>query len=56
MTVFDFKKKEIYFAEPFYTTEDEAADFKKIISFYAPVQGKKPDQGLAHLQTDTSIL
>lgn len=56
MTAFDFTKKEVYFAEPFYTTNDEEADFKKIISFYAPVQGKKPEQGLAHLQTDNPIL
>ncbi len=55
MTAFDFKKKEVYFAAPFYPTDDEAADFKRIISFYAPVQGKKADQGLAHLQNDSLI-
>ncbi|HCL05872.1 MAG TPA: acyltransferase [Chitinophagaceae bacterium] len=56
MTAFDFKRKEVYFDKPFYTTDDEAADFRKIISFYAPVQGKKPDQGLTHLLADTAIL
>ena len=56
MVAFDFGKKAVYFAEPFYTSDDEAADFKKIISFYAPVQGKKANQGLAHLATETSIL
>lgn len=55
MTAFDFKKKEVYFGEPFYTCEDEAADFKKIISFYASVEGKKADQGLTHLQTETFV-
>lgn len=56
MTAFDFKRKEVYFAEPFYATDDEVADFKKIISFYAPVQGKKAGHGLAHLQTETLLL
>lgn len=56
MTAFDFKKKEVYFDKPFYTSEDEAADFKKIISFYAVVEGKKASQGLAHLQNEYSLL
>ena len=50
MTAFDFEKKEVYFADPFYTGNDEEADIKKIIAFYAAVQGKKPAQGLSHLQ------
>jgi uncharacterized iron-regulated protein len=50
MCGFDFKKKEIIFAEPFYPGEDEAKDFKHIIDFFAPVQGYHPEQGLAHLQ------
>lgn len=50
MAAMDFAKKEAWFAEPFFTTDDEEADFKKIIDFYAPVQGKIPEQGLAHLK------
>jgi 1-acyl-sn-glycerol-3-phosphate acyltransferase len=48
----DFGKKEVTFAEPFYTTHNEAEDFKKIISFFAPLQGKIPEYGMSHL-TDT---
>lgn len=51
MTALDFGKKEVYFSEPFHTTDDEQADFQKIIEFYAPVQGKIKEQGLAHLKT-----
>lgn len=49
MAGFDYGKKEVIFSEPFYTGADEAADFKKVISFYAPVKGKIPENGLAHL-------
>ena len=45
----DFGKKEVTFAEPFYTTNNEVEDFKKIISFFAPLQGKIPAYGMAHL-------
>lgn len=50
MAAMDFTKKETWFSEPFLTTDNEEADFKKIIDFYAPVQGKIPEQGLAHLK------
>jgi len=45
----DFGKKEVTFADPFYTSNDEAGDFKKIITFFAPLQGKIPAYGMAHL-------
>lgn len=48
---FDFEKKEILFAPPFFTGEDEAKDFEKIIAFFAPVKGKHPELGLEHLKT-----
>lgn len=51
MCGFDFKKKEIIFAEPFYTGDDEAKDFKHIIDFFAPVQGYHAAQGLQDLKT-----
>ena len=49
MVGLDFGKKEVTFAEPFYTTSNEAEDFKKIISFFAPLQGKIPEYGMSHL-------
>ena len=49
MVGLDYSKKELSVSEPFYTTDDEAADFKKIIEFFAPLKGYHPDQGLAHL-------
>ena len=49
MVGLDFGKKEVTFAEPFYTTDNEAEDFKKIITFFAPLQGKIPAYGMAHL-------
>lgn len=51
MAALDFKNKEIIFAEPFYAGEDEAKDFKHIINFFAPIQGKHPQLGLGHLKT-----
>jgi 1-acyl-sn-glycerol-3-phosphate acyltransferase len=50
MVGFDFSKKEIVLAEPFYISNDEVADFKHIIDFFATVQGYKSENGLAHLQ------
>lgn len=52
MVGFDFAKKEISFAEPFYTSNDESADFRKIIDFFAAVRGKFAENGLTHLQTN----
>lgn len=49
MVGLDYSKKELSVAEPFYTTDDEAADFKKIIEFFAPLKGYYPEKGLAHL-------
>ena len=49
MVGIDYSKKELSVAEPFYTTDDEAADFRKIIEFFAPLKGYYPEQGLAHL-------
>jgi 1-acyl-sn-glycerol-3-phosphate acyltransferase len=52
MVGLDFGKKEVTFAEPFYTSNNESEDFKKIISFFAPLKGKIPEYGMSHL-TDT---
>ena len=52
MAGMDYKRKEIFFSEPFYPGDDEAKDFEHIISFFAPVQGKHPELGLAHLKKE----
>ena len=49
MVGMDFAKKQVSFSEPFYPTDKEAADFQHIYEFYAPISGKIPDQGMAHL-------
>ena len=49
MAGLDFTKKEVIIAEPFYTSDDEAKDFEHIIRFFAPIPGKHPELGLAHL-------
>ncbi|MBS1656244.1 MAG: 1-acyl-sn-glycerol-3-phosphate acyltransferase [Bacteroidetes bacterium] len=48
----DYENKTLRFSEPFFTTADEKDDFNKIISFFGPIKGKKPEQGLAHLQVN----
>ncbi len=45
----DYAKKELSIAEAFYPSDDERADFRKIIEFFAPVKGYHPEKGLAHL-------
>ena len=52
MVGFDFSKKEIILSQTFYVSDDEEADFKKIIDFYAPIKGCHPHLGLAHLKND----
>jgi 1-acyl-sn-glycerol-3-phosphate acyltransferase len=56
MVGFDFSKKEISIAPPFFAGQDEAADFKKIIQFFAPIKGKIPELGLAHLQEQETVI
>jgi 1-acyl-sn-glycerol-3-phosphate acyltransferase len=49
MAALDFANKQVVFAEPFMPTGHEDADFKRIIAFFGPVQGKFPEKGLSHL-------
>jgi 1-acyl-sn-glycerol-3-phosphate acyltransferase len=49
MAGMDFAKKQVSFSEAFYPTEDETADFQHIYAFYAPISGKIPELGMAHL-------
>lgn len=52
MVGLDYSKKELSIAEPFYPTDNENEDFKKILTFFAPVKGRFPEQGMSHLLTD----
>ena len=45
---FDFGKKEVILGDLIYPA-DEAEDFKKILSFFAGVEGKIPELGVKHL-------
>ncbi|MBC7890062.1 MAG: 1-acyl-sn-glycerol-3-phosphate acyltransferase [Ferruginibacter sp.] len=49
MLAFDFEHKEFRFAPPFYTTQNEPEDIKKILHFFTGVKGKNPPLGLDHL-------
>ena len=49
MIGFDFGKKEVVIDEPFDTTMDTDADFRKIIAFFGAMQGKNPALGISHL-------
>ncbi len=51
MLALDFEHKEFRFARPFFTSDDEAADYKHILNFFADVKGKNPALGMAHLIT-----
>lgn len=51
MASLDYAKKQVSFSDPFYPTSDEAADFRLIHQHYAIVQGKIPEQGMAHLSS-----
>lgn len=43
---FDFEKKEVVIAQPFYTTENVSADMESLLSFYRSVKGRNPELGL----------
>lgn len=43
MVAFDFGKKKVTIAEPFYPTEDLNMDFRKIRTFFKGVEGKIPE-------------
>jgi 1-acyl-sn-glycerol-3-phosphate acyltransferase len=49
MVGLDYSKKELSVSEPFCTSDNEAADFRKIIEFFAPLKGYYPQQGFEHL-------
>lgn len=49
LTGFDFKNKEVVLGDLIHPSDDEAADMKKIISFFAQFEGKVAEYGLQHL-------
>lgn len=46
---FDYEHKHLVLGVPFFTSDDEAADMKKLIRFFSAFKGKKPDFDLRHL-------
>ncbi len=44
----DFEKKQASFSEPFFVTENEEVDFRRIYQFYANIKGKNAAQGMSH--------
>jgi hypothetical protein len=53
MAGMDYEKKEVSISEPFFPTDNEAADFEHIFRFYSSIQGKIPEQGMSHLLNTT---
>lgn len=43
LTRFDYGNKAVTFSEPFYTTEDQDADFDYINNYFSGVRGKNPE-------------
>ena len=46
---FDFKHKQVIYGPLIHPSNDEAADFKQIIDFFAPIEGKNKEAGMRHL-------
>jgi 1-acyl-sn-glycerol-3-phosphate acyltransferase len=47
---FDYKNRLVVIGDAFFASDDEEGDLKKIIAFYACIQGKRPDLDLRHLK------
>ena len=47
---FDYENKRVVIGEAFFPGDDEAADLKKIIAFFADIKGKNPAFDLRHLK------
>ncbi len=47
---FDYENRRVVIGEAFFPGNDEAADLKNIIAFYAAIKGKNPDLDLSHLK------
>jgi 1-acyl-sn-glycerol-3-phosphate acyltransferase len=49
---FDFKNKQVVLGAPFFVSEFEEADFKRIIDFFSTIEGANPAMGLEHLKVE----
>ena len=49
MVGFDFANKRAIFADPFYASDNQEADFERILNFFRPLKGRYPEKGLGHL-------
>ena len=49
MVAFDYQHKQAIVSQPFYVTNNEQADFEKILDFFRPIEGKYPENALMHL-------
>jgi 1-acyl-sn-glycerol-3-phosphate acyltransferase len=47
---FDYEDKRVVIGEAFFASDDEAADLKRIIAFYAGIKGKSPELDMRHLK------
>ena len=47
---FDFKNKKVILGDLIITSDNEEADMKRIIAFYANIQGQNPALDLRHLK------
>ena len=47
---FDYANKLVVIGEAFFPGDDEKADLKKIIAFYATIKGRRPELDLRHLK------
>ena len=45
----DFETRQLIFAEPFFTSDEEQADFDRILQFFGPIKGKHPECGVGHM-------
>jgi 1-acyl-sn-glycerol-3-phosphate acyltransferase len=46
MVGFDFGKRRVVFADPFYTSDNESADLRSIVNFFKEFEGYVPEYGI----------
>ena len=46
MVGFDFRKRRVVFADPFFTSDDESADLRSIVNFFKEYEGYVPEYGI----------
>ena len=50
---FDFKNKQVVIGEPFYASDNEEEDFKKIIAFFSTIEGYNAEKDMRHLNNNS---